>query len=576
MNRHRRKPFSAKQKKNQLQEKRARKRDQGNSDDEPERDHANNEHQSVEELEKKLSTQPKSSRSKEPTSSRLRSVFEKMTPAQIKINKELSMQPLVRLPKEALEVSLEETYPKILDFPKRPSWSYQMSKNALETREKEYFEEWLEKIYSEFPVDQLSFFEHNLEVWRQLWRVVEISDIILIVVDSRHPILHFPPALYRYVVDELKRSLVLVFNKVDLINEVTLDAWKEYFQQKFPDLHVASFSSYKREEDLDDVNQKVKKRKAVKRKFRALGIKDVLKACRTVSITKKNIEINWDEIIRQYDEETLDENEDENDESTESDEDTDEEIERLAENTDNVTISEQETAPNSDYITLGLIGHPNVGKSTLINGIMGRTVVSTSRTPGHTKHFQTIHLTKNIRLCDCPGLVFPSLLPKPLQARGILSGMYSIAQVQEPYTAIQYLAERIPIEYILSLKHPDDEESEWSAWEMCEAFALQRGFLTSRAARPDVYRAANTLLRFANDGRLILSFKPPGFFSSERYKMAQSQSSKDSGQIQPGSRHDESGNTDDDEDDDNDDAMESPKYRVGGLFGLLGQIDENE
>ncbi|KAK9766174.1 hypothetical protein K7432_004938 [Basidiobolus ranarum] len=480
-------PFSAKQKKTQLQEKRARKREQGNSDEEQEKEITHTESNFDDEEEEKVfngkkkgADKSRNSRSKEPTPNKLRSVFEKMSQAQIKINKEASMQPLVRLPKEALEVSLEKTYPTILDFPKRPTWDYRMSKEALEAREKEYFEDWLNKIYSEFQVDQLSFFEHNLEVWRQLWRVIEISDIILIVVDSRHPVLHFPPALYRYVVNELKRSLVLVFNKVDLINEVTLEAWKEYFQQQFPDLHIASFSSYKREDDLDDVNQKVKGRKSVKRKFRALGIKDVLKACRTVSITKKNVEINWDEIIRQYDEETLEEVE----EGFSSDDEED--VVQLSENVEDVTISEQETSPNSEYITLGLVGHPNVGKSTLINGIMGRTVVSTSRTPGHTKHFQTIHLTKNIRLCDCPGLVFPSLLPKPLQ---ILSGMYSIAQVQEPYTAIQFLAERVPVEYILALKHPDDENSPWSAWEICEAFALQRGFLTSKAARPDVYRA---------------------------------------------------------------------------------------
>lgn len=87
-----------------------------------------------------------------------------------------------------------------------------------------------------------------------------------------------------------------------------------------------------------------------------------------------------------------------------------------------------------------MIGHPNVGKSSLINSIFGKVVVSTSRTPGliftklyiyicilyiitsksinfigHTNHFQTIHLSKNIRLCDSPGLVFPSLLLKQLQ-----------------------------------------------------------------------------------------------------------------------------------------------------------------
>lgn len=75
---------------------------------------------------------------------------------------------------------------------------------------------------------------------------------------------------------------------------------------------------------------------------------------------------------------------------------------------------------------------------------------------------------------------------------------------------------------MLSITPPVDwdksEEYVWTAWSICEEFAEQRGFHTAKAARPDVYRAANTILRLTADGRILLSFKPPGFFTSSKYE----------------------------------------------------------
>lgn len=71
-------------------------------------------------------------------------------------------------------------------------------------------------------------------------------------------------------------------------------------------------------------------------------------------------------------------------------------------------------------------GFPNVGKSSVINSLVGRKVVSVSRTPGHTKYFQTYYLTPTVKLCDCPGLIFPSRVGKQLQVhthRGTASSM---------------------------------------------------------------------------------------------------------------------------------------------------------
>ncbi len=94
----------------------------------------------------------------------------------------------------------------------------------------------------------------NLETWRQLWRVVEISDILLLIVDIRFPALHFSPTFYSYCTNTLKKDIILVLNKIDLVETSLVIAWKHYFQAIFPNLHILLFSSAKQ--------IKFKKRKA--------------------------------------------------------------------------------------------------------------------------------------------------------------------------------------------------------------------------------------------------------------------------------------------------------------------------
>ncbi len=47
------------------------------------------------------------------------------------------------------------------------------------------------------------------------------------------------------------------------------------------------------------------------------------------------------------------------------------------------------------------------------------------------------------------------------------------------------------------------------------AWAERRGYKTAKAARNDAYRAANSLLRLAIDGRMCLCLQPPGYTQSK-------------------------------------------------------------
>ena len=79
--------------------------------------------------------------------------------------------------------------------------------------------------------------------------------------------------------------------------------------------------------------------------------------------------------------------------------------------------------------TIGMVGYPNVGKSSTINVLMGCKKVSVAATPGKTKHFQTLKLNEEVTLCDCPGLVFPTFLSSKEDL--VVNGIYPVDQLRE-------------------------------------------------------------------------------------------------------------------------------------------------
>lgn len=135
-------------------------------------------------------------------------------------------------------------YKTVLEIPQRPAWSSSLTKAQLHAQEEEYFKDYLTNIYSTYGADRLNHFEHNLDVWRQLWRVCERSNLVILAADARHPLLHFSVGLYRYVVDVLKKPLVLLINKIDLVPIDTLRRWQRYFADVYPGLRVVVFSSF--------------------------------------------------------------------------------------------------------------------------------------------------------------------------------------------------------------------------------------------------------------------------------------------------------------------------------------------
>ncbi|XP_069551695.1 guanine nucleotide-binding protein-like 1 [Brachyistius frenatus] len=514
----RKKPFSTKQKKKQLQVKRERKR--GDAGSGPSSRNASvergGEHQSdtsdSETTDIKRINQQPFSREGRYDPNRFRLHFEKESKEEVEKRKKMAREKVLQpISEKEHELDINDIYPseKGLGFPRRPSWNYEMTRENLLRKEEKSYREYLDDLHSRNPPGSLHF-EHNLETWRQLWRVLEMSDVILIIVDIRHPVLQFPPALYHYITGDLQKHVVLVLNKADLCPAPLVMAWKHYMTSKFPHLQIVCFTSHPGL-PYSTVLQKKRMRKKADWSH-AGGPTDILKACQEISSGRVDLS-SWEQKIqRDADAEQLDgEWPEEGAESVLMEHQCDSAME--------MSSLSQELYKDG-VLTLGCIGFPNVGKSSVINSLVGRKVVSVSRTPGHTKYFQTYYLTPTVKLCDCPGLVFPSLVNKQLQ---ILAAIYPVSQQQEPYSSVGYLCERTPFLSVLKLKHPSlqdrkaherndaSEEFGWTAWDVCEAWAERRGYKTAKAARNDVYRAANSILRLAIDGRLCVCLRPPGY-----------------------------------------------------------------
>ncbi|XP_056141701.1 nucleolar GTP-binding protein 2 [Lampris incognitus] len=154
-------------------------------------------------------------------------------------------------------------------------------------------------------------------------------------------------------------------------------------------------------------------------------------------------------------------------------------------------------------ISVGFIGYPNVGKSSIINTLRSKKVCNVAPLAGETKVWQYITLMRRIFLIDCPGVVYPS---EDSESDIVLKGVVQVEKIRNPEEHIAAVLERAKPEYIQKTYRIPT----WSSAEdFLEKLALRTGKLL-KGGEPDVATVSKMVLNDWQRGRIPFFVKPPG------------------------------------------------------------------
>ncbi|KAF8710602.1 Ferrous iron transport protein B, partial [Rhizoctonia solani] len=280
---------------------------------------------------------------------------------------------------------------------------------------------------------------------REFHKVVEMSDVIIQVLDARDPMGCRSPS----VEDEVRRSekrLVGVLNKIDLVPKENVEAWLKYLRHDFPVLPFKSSTQLQRS-NLSHSSYSASS---------SSGAQPLM------------------QLLKSY----------------------------------------ASNAPPGTSIRIGVVGLPNVGKSSLINSLKRARACSVASTPGHTKVLQEVALDRGLKLLDSPGVVWDDVQPDPTQRT--LRNVLRVEAVNDPVSAVEAIISRVSWD---SLQQLYTIPAFQNVTEFLAMVAMSRGRLTKGGAA-DLEAAGISILHDWNTGKIPYHSTPPTVHPSSRPSVA--------------------------------------------------------
>ncbi|XP_051142072.1 guanine nucleotide-binding protein-like NSN1 isoform X2 [Andrographis paniculata] len=292
--------------------------------------------------------------------------------------------------------------------------------------------------------------------YKELVKVIEASDVILEVLDARDPLGTRCVDMEKMVMKSgPEKHLVLLLNKIDLVPREAAEKWLKYLREELP---TVAFKCSTQEQKSN------------------LGWKSAPKAGKLGKAGKTNSGEN--NLLQTSDclgAKTL--------------------IKLLKNYSRSHEIKKS--------ITVGIIGLPNVGKSSLINSLKRSHVVNVGATPGLTRSMQEVQLDKNVKLLDCPGVVM--LKTTGNDASVALRNCKRIEKLDDPVGPVKEILKLCPDSMLVALyKIP----SFYSVDDFLQKVATIRGKL-KKGGIVDVDAAARIVLHDWNEGKIPYYTTPP-------------------------------------------------------------------
>ncbi|KAL4310486.1 hypothetical protein GQ457_01G037680 [Hibiscus cannabinus] len=282
--------------------------------------------------------------------------------------------------------------------------------------------------------------------YKELVKVIEASDVILEVLDARDPLGTRCVDMEKMVMKSgPEKHLVLLLNKIDLVPREAVEKWLKYLREELP---AVAFKCSTQEQRSN------------------LGWKSSSKAAKPSNLLQTSDCLGADTLLK------------------------------LLKN-----YSRSHEIKKS--ITVGIIGLPNVGKSSLINSLKRCHVVNVGSTPGLTRSMQEVQLDKNVKLLDCPGVVM--LRSVGNDSSIALRNCKRIEKLDDPVGPVKEILKLCPERLLVTIyKIPGFQ----SVDEFLQNVATVRGKL-KKGGIVDVEAAARIILHDWNEGKIPYYTMPP-------------------------------------------------------------------